>query len=834
MLDERINDESKDTEKSGANTPEEIKVSSSSFKVAENIDDGNDMSASADVRTGETEVMSSKSQSEDSEAGAGNNSSTGTEAGKYGFILRDSADSGSGSGSANTKTDADTSRVNTKTDAYTGRTGASADSDTFSAGTGTSGYSYGNTFRDSSAYGRSSYTDYSSAGSSAGSSYGSSTGSSYGSSAGSSAGSSYGSSSGSTYGAGSSYNTNTGSAANPYSGTSGSGSSYGSSAGSSAGSSYGSSSGSSYGAGSSYTTNTGSAANPRSGTSGSGSSYGTSTGSGYGAGSSYNTNTGSGANAYNGNSAGSGSGPNLMYSGERKQERPGTEKNAGTGHYYNYNRNDSRSGAPVNRNDSNRSAGGKKKKSRLAVVAAVILVFVLGAGVGSYMSGRGSSSSIQSSSSSAMGKAEESVKTGNVKEGNADEASEKTAEESGQADNTDQSASETQESFISGDSDISTVEKVDPEASGANDVVAEVAENVMPAIVSVYNKYTEQAQFFGQTYTQESESAGSGIIIGESDGELLIVTNNHVVEGADSLSVQFIDEQNCEAALKGTDAASDLAVIAVKTSDLSAETREAIAVADLGDSDALRIGEQVIAIGNALGYGQSVTAGFVSALNREFSEEDGITGTFIQTDAAINPGNSGGALLNAEGQVIGINSNKIGGDAVEGMGFAIPISKAIPIIDNLKEQESKTKVAEEERGVLGIYGISVTSDVASAYGLPVGAYVEEIIDGSGASNSELMQGDIITAINGTEVTSMESLSSQMTYYTAGTEVTLTVQHPVDGGAYEEREIKVTLSKSTVVQPQDNENGEKRGWEQEQSQEIPYNQDSSMFEFPFGF
>ena len=259
---------------------------------------------------------------------------------------------------------------------------------------------------------------------------------------------------------------------------------------------------------------------------------------------------------------------------------------------------------------------------------------------------------------------------------------------------------------------------MDAKSSGADTVVADVAENVMPAIVSVYNKFTEESQFFGRSYTHESESTGSGIIIGESDGELLIVTNNHVVEGADSLSVQFIDENNCEAALKGTDAASDLAVIAVKISDLSAQTRDAIAIAELGDSDALRIGERVIAIGNALGYGQSVTVGYVSAKNREFSEEDGITGTFIQTDAAINPGNSGGALLDVEGQVIGINSNKIGGEAVEGMGFAIPISKAIPIIDNLKEQESKTKVSEEERGVLGIYGISVTSDVAKAAALP--------------------------------------------------------------------------------------------------------------------
>ena len=576
------------------------------------------------------------------------------------------------------------------------------------------------------------------------------------------------------------------------------------------------------GSGSSYGGNQGTGAASGSYAGGSGSSYGGSQG------------TGAASGSYAGGSGSTGpaaGGPDLLYSSEKRQRDLGGEKAGATGHYYNYNRNDAPgTGTPAGRGGSG-SGGARKGKGVLAYVLAVVLIFILGAGAGSYIQGRSSTASLQSGASASGAKEDGSARTGTENRKDK-ETTESEKPDSGQAEKEDDSPRAAQESSAGELTSISTVQKVDAKSSGADTVVADVAENVMPAIVSVYNKFTEESQFFGRSYTHESESTGSGIIIGESDGELLIVTNNHVVEGADSLSVQFIDENNCEAALKGTDAASDLAVIAVKISDLSAQTRDAIAIAELGDSDALRIGERVIAIGNALGYGQSVTVGYVSAKNREFSEEDGITGTFIQTDAAINPGNSGGALLDVEGQVIGINSNKIGGEAVEGMGFAIPISKAIPIIDNLKEQESKTKVSEEERGVLGIYGISVTSDVASAYGLPVGAYVEEIIEGSGAANSDLQQGDIITAINGSEVTSMESLSSQMTYYAVGTEVTLTIQHPIDGGDYEEREIKVTLSRSSDLQTQQTEGRDMRG-EEQYEEEIPQEDISNIFGFPFG-
>jgi len=490
----------------------------------------------------------------------------------------------------------------------------------------------------------------------------------------------------------------------------------------------------------------------------------------------------------------------------------------GNGRYYSYNRTGTDSGAPSG-NNNNRGGDYRRRRSRrgggrLAVVLAVILVFVIGASVGALASGRLSGASLQGGNSSAQSRNEAAVNE-------TEKESEKKAENAG---------SSLQSGQTSGGGTISTVKEAMGQSSLADTTVADVAEQVMPAIVSVYNKYTEESQFFGRTYTQEGESAGSGIIIEETADELLIVTNNHVVEGADSLSVQFIDETNCEASLKGTDASSDLAVIAVSLDSLTEGTKSNIAIAELGDSDSLRIGEHAIAIGNALGYGQSLTVGYISALNREITSEDGITGTFIQTDAAINPGNSGGALLNSKGQVIGINSNKIGGSAVEGMGFAIPISKAIPIIDGLKTQESRTKVAEEEQGVLGIYGISVTSDVASAYGLQVGAYIEEIIEGTGAADSDLQQGDIITAINGQTITGMEDLQNQLAYYTAGEEVTLTVQHPMEGGEYEEREIKLTLSKKSDVSSSSGDGRQGAGQRQQPSEEDDY----GLFSFPFGF
>ena len=257
--------------------------------------------------------------------------------------------------------------------------------------------------------------------------------------------------------------------------------------------------------------------------------------------------------------------------------------------------------------------------------------------------------------------------------------------------------------------------------------VSDIVENTLPSIVSITNMSVQEVQnFFGGISQQESESAGSGIIISQNDSELLVVTNNHVVEGSDTLTVTFNDGNSVEAQIKGTDSARDLAVVAVPLDKISDDTMNAIKVATLGDSDSLKVGEPAIAIGNALGYGQSVTTGIVSATGRTI---DGFDGEYIQTDAAINPGNSGGALLNANGEVIGINSAKINSSAVEGMGFAIPISDASDVIQNLMNKETRSKVSDEERGYLGIKGYDVSEEGAQMYNMPTGVYVKKVMSG---------------------------------------------------------------------------------------------------------
>lgn len=317
--------------------------------------------------------------------------------------------------------------------------------------------------------------------------------------------------------------------------------------------------------------------------------------------------------------------------------------------------------------------------------------------------------------------------------------------------------------------------------------VSDVVEKVMPAMVSIVNNFTETANVFGQQYTQEEAASGSGIIVGKTDDELLIVSNNHVVESADTLTVTFIDGSEAQAQVKGLDSDMDLAVIAVSLNDLSDDTKNAITVATLGSSDDLKLGEPVIAIGNALGYGQSVTNGIVSALNREITLENGSTGlengstgTFIQTNAAINPGNSGGALLNMNGEVIGINSNKIGGTAVEGMGYAIPITSASPIIADLMERQTRTKVAEDEVGYIGISLQEVTSQISQMYNMPEGIYVVSVEEGSAAANAGIMKGDIITKFDGSSISSYSDLQKTLQYYAAGDSATITVQRPQNG------------------------------------------------------
>lgn len=321
--------------------------------------------------------------------------------------------------------------------------------------------------------------------------------------------------------------------------------------------------------------------------------------------------------------------------------------------------------------------------------------------------------------------------------------------------------------------------------------VSDVVEKVMPAMVSIVNNFTETANVFGQQYTQEEAASGSGIIVGKTDDELLIVSNNHVVESADTLTVTFIDGSEAQAQVKGLDSDMDLAVIAVSLNDLSDDTKNAITVATLGSSDDLKLGEPVIAIGNALGYGQSVTNGIVSALNREITLENGATGTFIQTNAAINPGNSGGALLNMNGEVIGINSNKIGGTTVEGMGYAIPITSASPIIADLMERQTRTKVAEDEVGYIGISLQEVTSQISQMYNMPEGIYVVSVEEGSAAANAGIMKGDIITKFDGSSISSYSDLQKTLQYYAAGDSATITVQRP-QNGEYVSIELNLTL------------------------------------------
>ena len=324
--------------------------------------------------------------------------------------------------------------------------------------------------------------------------------------------------------------------------------------------------------------------------------------------------------------------------------------------------------------------------------------------------------------------------------------------------------------------------------------VSDIVENTLPSIVSITNMSVQEVQnFFGGISQQESESAGSGIIISQNDSELLVVTNNHVVEGSDTLTVTFNDGNSVEAQIKGTDSARDLAVVAVPLDKISDDTMNAIKVATLGDSDSLKVGEPAIAIGNALGYGQSVTTGIVSATGRTI---DGFDGEYIQTDAAINPGNSGGALLNANGEVIGINSAKINSSAVEGMGFAIPISDASDVIQHLMNKETRSKVSDEERGYLGIKGYDVSEEGAQMYNMPTGVYVKEVMSGGGAEKAGLTKGSIITGFEGSSISGMSSLQEQLQYYKAGEEVTLTVQIPDKNGEYTEKDIKVTLGKNS--------------------------------------
>ena len=352
------------------------------------------------------------------------------------------------------------------------------------------------------------------------------------------------------------------------------------------------------------------------------------------------------------------------------------------------------------------------------------------------------------------------------------------------------------EDTTTGDGQVAAASEIAQQQSASAVVtdVTQVVEAVMPACVSITNNFTQTVQdFWGQTYSQDETASGSGIIIGENEQELLIVTNNHVVDSTEQLYVQFINGETVEAQVKGTDASADLAVVAVKLDTIANSTKQEICIARMGDSDSLKIGEPAIAIGNALGYGQSVTTGVISALNRKIESSNSEEGTsLIQTDAAINPGNSGGALLNMRGEVIGINSNKIGGSSIEGMGYAIPISTARPIIEDLMERQTRTKYSEEERGYLGISCINVTSDLSENFSMPQGIFVAQVYSGTGAEAAGLVRGNIVVAFDGVTVQNQEELTKQMQYYKAGESVEITIMVNSANG-YQQKNVTVTLS-----------------------------------------
>ena len=344
------------------------------------------------------------------------------------------------------------------------------------------------------------------------------------------------------------------------------------------------------------------------------------------------------------------------------------------------------------------------------------------------------------------------------------------------------------------------------DAAAMNSGVAEVAANVMPAMVSITNTSVQEVMdwFRGGNFQYESKSLGTGVIMGNNDEELLIVTNNHVVEDAQELTVSFIDEESVEAVVKGKDESDDLAVVAVKLEDIPEETMDQIRIANVADSEDVRVGEQVVAIGNALGYGQSVTTGIISALGRTIRVSDGLGYNdytdLIQTDAAINQGNSGGALLNMKGEVIGINSVKAGASGVEGMGYAISTSKAIPIIRDLMNKKTRDLVADDQLPYLGIVGQDVTSNVAQVYGIPEGIYVTEVSENGPASEAGITAGMIITGFDGEKIENMTELQELLPYYAGGETVKVTMSIQNEEGEYVEKDFSVTLGlRSDYVQ-----------------------------------
>lgn len=394
-----------------------------------------------------------------------------------------------------------------------------------------------------------------------------------------------------------------------------------------------------------------------------------------------------------------------------------------------------------------------------------------------------------------------------------------------------------------------TLEKTSTSASNLGSSmpsdVSEVVDATMPSIVSITSTVTTTYNYFGQSFDQESDGSGSGVIFEQNDNEVMIVTNNHVISGAKTIAVTFVGDEVVNAEVKGTDSTSDLAVLSVKISDMKKDTIALIKPITIGSSEDAKVGQLALAIGNALGYGQSLTVGYISAKDREVTV-DNITMTLLQTDAAINPGNSGGALLNKDGELIGINSMKYADTSVEGMGYAIPISVATPIINELAQREI---LKEEEKGYLGVSGTDVTQDISETYNMPEGIYVSEVSEDSAAKEAGIVKGDIITKVNDTEVKSISALKERVNGYRVGTKVKLTIKR-AENGSYKEKEVEVTLKGSKTIESLDdgtsnsqqnnqnnqdnndddnnnNGNNNNRGYDNRQN---PYGNDQSIEDF----
>lgn len=516
----------------------------------------------------------------------------------------------------------------------------------------------------------------------------------------------------------------------------------------------------------------------------------------------------------------------------------GSGQNYSSGGYNGYN---PYAGGSVGNGNNEHNDPGRKKKNKKkgngrkwGGIIAAALVFGLVAGTTTYGVNRAAnaiggnpSASVSASSSSEEASADSSTSVSS--------SSDRTSGNNSSAVTGDLASTGAADSESSSSSDTSS-------GSDSGTSVEKVAADAMPAMVTISTMSVQEMQsFFGGSQEYKVEGAGTGVILEINDDEVLIATNNHVVTGAQTVSVGFIDESVASAEIKGTDTNTDLAVVAVKTSDLSDSTKSQIKAITIGDSDDLKLGQQVVAIGNALGYGQSVTSGYVSALNRELELSDG-TNTYnstglIQTDAAINSGNSGGALLNMNGELVGINEAKSSstsdGATVDNMGFAIPINKAQPILQNLMTQTTRTKVAEDERGYLGVNITDVTSDLSQIYDVPQGVVLTNVPDGSAAAEAGLKKGDIITALDGQNVSTSTALTEQLEYYAAGDQVTVTYQTRDDSGNYSEATATVTLESQSDAQSQvqQSQNTQSYGGDSGSSSDSSYQQSGgSLYDF----